>query len=177
MEGSKSASATWPVTDVGQVRSLTLPATWQQGRIVKPLAGAGAYRQYHRTDAPESVIVMYYRGRRTALNAGKRFRNVLDKPPHVLTHTEARALGEIIRDRASAQDFKIVLACTQDWNGKRVLIIEGKWNELQHDTFAILIDSDGTGTAIQEIYFQAPCDQYPGRIIEAKRVLKSIVWK
>jgi len=87
------------------------------------------------------------------------------------------ALSKVLRGKEDPQQFKMIAARTEDFNGKRVLVVEGRDTKSEDDIYAILVDADGSGRVIQEIYYQAPNEIYPKYLREAKSALKSIQWK
>lgn len=162
---------------IGQVAEMNLPPGWKEGQPEKSGSGTSSFREFHAADSPEAKLCFYYRGRRISEEGGRHFHNLLEKPPHNLSAEEVQSLGEALRDRANPDDFNMLVAKTEDINGKRVLVIEGRYKEIQQDTRALLVDSDGSGTAVQEIYYQAPKDLFPKYLLAASSAMKSIQWK
>jgi hypothetical protein len=126
---------------------------------------------------PRASVCFYYRGRRESEGVGKNFRNILDRAPHMLMPVEINSLSEVLRGKDDPQQFRMTDARTTDLNSKRVLIVEGRDTKSGDGIYAILVDADGTGRVIQEIYYQAPKEIYPKYLKEAKSALKSIQWK
>ncbi|MBX9686244.1 MAG: hypothetical protein K2X27_06050 [Candidatus Obscuribacterales bacterium] len=166
-----------PNASIGQVESMTLPDGWQAGPVEKPYGGASFYQEYNPQGNSDTKITFFYRGKRISEDGGKNFHEILQKPAHVLSPQEFNSLAEVLRDKAKAQDFDTVMAKTEDLNGKRVLIVEGRYKDLQEDNRSVLIDADGSGTAVQEIYYQAPKAQFIRNYKQAILSMKSINWK
>ncbi len=59
-----------------------------------------------------------------------------------------------------------------------VLLVEGSYKDKDHTgSKTIYVDSDGTGSALQEISYSAPGKDYAAHASEAEKALKSISWK
>ncbi len=165
------------VTGVGQVKTMEVPGNWEAGPDYSKRQHSATYQEFHPTGQRDSQLGFYYRGRRTSEMAGKNFHALLDKPPHTLAEAELKALKEVVRDKANPEDFQVKSARTEDLNGKRVLILEGRYTANQNDSKHIFIDADGSGTSVQEIFFQAPKDKFQTYVNTADQALKSIHWK
>lgn len=165
------------VTDLGQISKMNLPTGWEEGVQQQHRQHAASYQEFHPVGEPECQLGFYYRGRRTSELAGQRFRDLLNKPPHALSRDEIDSLKEIVRDKYSPADFQCSNARTVDIGGKRVLLLEGRYKAIQQDSKHLFIDSDGTGTAVQEIFFQAPKDKFANYAKVAEQSMKSIKWK
>jgi hypothetical protein len=83
----------------------------------------------------------------------------------------------MLRERANPEVFHILSARTQDLNGKRVLLLEGRYTEIQKDLYEVFIDADGTGRVVQEVYFLAPKIEYLHYLKAVKIAFSSIEWK
>lgn len=173
----KSGGKVATTFSLGQIQEMQPPAGWQEGKPVKPTAGSSLYQEFHPADQPDVRLCFYYRGRRVSESAGEAFHDILQKPAHTLSAAELTSIKEVLRDKANPNAFGTLAARTEDMNGKRVLVIEGHYKGIQHDTHAIFIDSDGTGSAVQEVYYQAHKDKYERYHQAALGSLKSIGWK
>ena len=176
------AKATKPdqgeVTNLGQLKKMNMPVGWQPGPDYSQRQHSGSYQEFHPAGDPECQLGFYYRGRRTSEAAGENFHNVLSRPPHALSEGEYMSLKEVLRDKAKQpEDFMVRAARTEDLNGKRVLVVEGRYTGNQNDSKHIFIDSDGSGTAVQEIFFQAPKDKFGAFIGEANQAMHTARWR
>lgn len=107
---------------------------------------------------------------------GRQFVKALKAPPHVLTDDEYNGLQFIAR---IDKYFTKRDARTVSINGRRVLIVEGTQDlgkPEQVETKTIFIDSDGTGTAVQEVYFLAKPNKYKEHLTEVNKALNAIIW-
>jgi hypothetical protein len=175
MKGAQSEVGT--ITNHGQIAKMTLPAGWEEGPSTSGGIGTRSFREVHPIADPDAKLCFYYRGLPTSAEAGKSFRTVLDKPPHILTRAEIGSLNEVLRGKNDPTVFSPVMIKTEDINGKRVLTVNGRLNEKQADVKSILIDADGSGTVVQEVYFQAPKELYLRYMKAARDAMESIEWK
>jgi hypothetical protein len=165
------------IHDHGQISRMNLPHNWVEGRTQAAVSGTSFFKAFHPADQPEAMLCLFYRGTRLGRRDAQSFRQLLGQQYHLLMPEEIRAVATTMRHMGRPEQFKIHEAQTQNWNGRSVLTVAGLYMHLQHLAFAIFVDSDGTGTAVQEIYFQAPKKLYLLYFQEAREALSSIVWK
>ena len=175
--GQGSGSSAPTVANHGQIRSMTLPPNWVEGQSTSGGIGSRLFREVHPVDAPDAKLCFYYRGLPTREEVGNTFSAILAKPAHILSKGEINSISEILRGKDNPKTFSAQMIKTEDINGKRVLTLNGRLIQKQEDVKAILIDADGTGTVIQEIYFQAPKELYLRFMKGARDAMNSIVWK
>jgi len=167
------------ISNQGQISKMDLPCGWveRDKSDVTSNIGARSVREFTPPDAPDVKLSFFYRGLPCSETTGDAFKGILSKPPHHVTPTELKTLTEILRERGDNSAFSILAARTEDLNGKRVLIVEGRYRQTQQDLHEVIIDTDGTGRTVQEVFFQAPKDKFPRHLSEAKAALRSIAWK
>ncbi len=161
----------------GQIKHMEMPGGWQAGPDYSKRLHSGTYQEFHPPGQEDCQLGFYYRGRRTSESAGELFKNTLDQEPHQLSGAEYASLQEIVRDKAKSADFTLKGAHTEELNGKMVLVVEGRYNANQNDAKHVFLDADGTGTAVQELFFQAPKDKFGKYIGASDRAMKTINWK
>lgn len=174
---AKPANKSGNTISIGQIDEMKLPSGWQEGPEAKPTGGSSLYREFHPADHPDVKLNFYYRGRRISEQAGKTFHDLLQKPAHILQGAELDGLKEVLRDKSNPESFKTLMAKTEDIAGKRVLVVEGHYPASDLETRSLFIDSDGTGTAVQEVFYQAPRADYSKYLPAANTAIKSIIWK
>ncbi len=157
----------------GQVENVTLRTDWEAGVSQETPA---RFTEYHSSQSPETKLCFYYRGYRLSETSSATFAQLLDKPDHALSKSEIKSLQEVLGVRADEQTYKILDARTQQLNGKHVLILRGKYLDKQYENESVFVDSDGSGSAVQEIYWQSPKADYVAQG-QAKAALRSITWK
>lgn len=165
------------ITNYGRIGYISLPPGWVETQQPAGEQDRRRFREFHPPDKPRVKICFFFRGHRTGQESAQAFQSILSKPTHVLTRPEYASVAEIVRDKAEASSFKLLVAATRELAGKKVLIVEGRYKESQEEVHALHIDGDGTGTIVQEVYFQAPRDTYPLHFAEASASFKSIQWK
>src|SRR5215470_15272320 len=122
------ADVTSHVLSRGQVREMRLPPGWFRGETKereeeKPYS----YEMFHPGTKNDVMLWFFYRGQKASDSAAESFREVLDKPPHVLTPAEIKSLAEVIRDKSDPDDFRMSGAHTEKINNKTVLVIDGRY--------------------------------------------------
>lgn len=162
---------------LGQIEQMSLPSGWTAGQRQDNLVGDSSYQEYLAPEQNDVKLCFYYRGYRVSKNPAESFRAVLAKDEHKLSNEEIVSLSEVLRNKDTPEQFKFSEAKTVDLNGKRVLLVSGQYVKSNKRTEAIYIDADGTGSACQEVFFQAPADVYDKYIETARDSFKSIEWK
>ncbi|HMW89000.1 MAG TPA: hypothetical protein PKN86_03790 [Candidatus Obscuribacter sp.] len=164
------------VKDHGQVKHLELPPGWTP--CPEDQRTSGAYLKEFRSQESEDVkLSFYYRGQRIPRVAAEEFQNILAHDAHELTTEELEQVEIVIRNASDEEYFSLSSSHTEDINGKRILIVEGVWKTSGLADYGLFIDSDNTGSAVQEIHFLAPERDYVNYIDQIEQVLASIVWK
>jgi hypothetical protein len=158
---------------------MQLPDGWEEGPG-NPYQGIGNrwLVEYHPPEAVEARLCFFYRGLPIADIAGARFVEIVgEKPTHTLSVGELQLLREVLQERGDPSVFSLSLAQSTDLNGRRALIIGGQYVESGRELFEIFIDVFGTGTVIEEIFFQAPTDLYFAYFTQVQLALETIEWK
>jgi hypothetical protein len=173
MQGGAKSSHN-PIITTGQIEALAVPDGWIKRKGVRLPAGAGLV-EYHPPGHDDIRLNSFYRGSRISDDAARAFKECLAKPPHDVTPDELQTLSQVLRDKS--YDFK-GSARTEDLNGKRVLIVQGHYTDKEHTgSQTIYVDSDGTGSAVQEISYTASGQDYQMSLDKAQKAFKSIIWK
>jgi hypothetical protein len=175
MKGRPAQMST--IENHGQIAKITLPSGWEEGPSTSGGVGTRSFREIHPVADPDAMLCFYYRGLPTSDQAGKNFRAVLDKSPHILTRAEISSIGETMRGKDDPATFSPIMIKTEDLNGRRILAINGRLVEKQADVKCILIDAVGDGRVVQEVYFQAPKELYLRHMKAAREAIESIEWK
>jgi hypothetical protein len=169
------------LTNVGRIMHMTLPAGWTDGRHQEPTsAGSSYFREYRAPSSNQTAISIFFRGKAMGLSSSMAFQKVLygDTRCRELTTDEIRSLHELLKDKCDRQHFTILSARTQLISGKRVVIVQGRYKQLNEESIHVYIDADGrTGLFVQEIFFQAASADFIRFVKAAKDSLNSIVWR
>jgi hypothetical protein len=162
----------------GQIARMVLPSGFERGESkARDQNSQVSYEEFHPADAPDAMLCFFYRGHKMSAGGAEAFKDALAKPAHILSQAELQSLSEVLRDKAKSADFNILSARTEDLKGKRVMLIEGRYRSNQEDVTSMLIDASGDGRSVQEVFFQAPKQEYTKHIGGVRQALKSIEWK
>jgi len=166
------------VNNLGQIASMTMPPGFEKGRQSGGTFANNSFREYHQAETPEVKFYFEYRGSRMTAASANRFRQTLAQKAHELTNSELENLQEVLgAKRSSKDDFQINSARTEDLNGKRVLTVEGRYPRYHLSARTIFVDSDGSGSAVQEISFQSTTAEFAEKTALSRKVFNSIKWK
>lgn len=166
------------VKKYGQVEHLKLPSGWNLLPPERPeWAVIGNSRQFSFTGDPNCSVVLYDRGVRSSNEAGRKFRDLLAKPPHKLDSKEIQEIKVTLGNMADPNFFELREIRTENLNGKNVLVIDGEWKNSQTQFHGLMIDADGSGSLVQEIFFEATPQSYAERIKEVTDALRKLKWK
>lgn len=162
----------------GQIAKMSLPNGFEHGESKERTEASGlSYDEYHPAGKPDAMLCFLYRGKKVNDAAADSFKQVLEQPPHSLSHAELSTLKEIVKDKANPGDFNVLSARTEDIQGKRVLLIEGRYKANQEDSLSMYVDACGDGKSVQEIFFQAPKHDYSQLIKSVRNSFKTIEWQ
>lgn len=175
--GSQSASVKgMELQDQGQIDKMTLPQGWGDGKLPAGATTSGTLKLFSPPGDAESRLGFFYRGQRVSDGSAAAFKRVLESPAHALSPSEISELKEVMRDK-DPSSFKTLSVRTEDLAGRRVLIVEGTYTSFNHDAYSIYVDSDGTGSAVQELWFEAPKVSYSKQLKFVKDSFATIKWK
>ena len=160
----------------GVVGSFLVPPGWVEGTGQMP-SGQGRSRIFHQASKEGVQLCFFFRGHRVSDPAAVELAGLLARPDHFLKLSEFRAVQEIVRDLGSRDGFKLLQAATREIKGKRVLVVEGRFASREEDTYALFVDVDGSGSIVQEIYYQAPKFDFARHLFEVKVAMESIGWR
>ncbi len=161
----------------GQVDSMTIPEGWVKRDSVNLKANSGLV-EYHPAGDNDVRLNSYYRGYRISAEGANVFKECLASAAHAISKgsNELNSLAEVINDKTG--NFNVSSASTEVLNGKKVLVVEGSYKDAEHTTSrTVYVDSDGTGSAVQEISYIATGSLYKAHAGAADKAFKSIIWK
>lgn len=176
LTGAKLSSV--QVIDRGQISSMSMPSGFERGQTIGGSYANNSFQDYHLKSNADVKFYFDYRGSRMGAESSRLFHDLLAKPAHALTAQELESMHQVLgANRSNKDDFRISSATTEDLNGKRVLKIEGNYPKHGLNARTIFVDSDGTGSAVQEITFQAPTAEFLKHKANSDNAFKSIRWK
>ena len=159
----------------GQIKSMELPDGWVECLLEKRTA-TDFLKEYRSPESAEVKLAFYYRGKRIAPDGAADFLKVLSQPDHELSEEEFDSVDLVVRNASDPDFFLLSSSRTEEISGKRVLIVEGIWKKSDLVDLGLFIDSDKTGSAVQEIHFEAPQSEYGLFVDQVEKSLKTIVW-
>lgn len=161
----------------GQIQSIKLPNGWKEKDSCPAPDKLSCLTEFNPPDNPEARLEFFYRGVRVPDAPAGAFNSILAKPDHALDRDEFQSLGEILRGKEKDELFQLDSASTETINGKRVLLLEGRYRSNDLRTMSMLIDSDGTGEAVQEVALVSPENGFEALKGTVKEAYGSIKWK
>jgi hypothetical protein len=161
----------------GQIAKLELPAGWLEGESRKVGHPNSLLREFHPQESDACSLALFYRGTRVDNSQALLFKQLLAKPDHMLSSQELKDIVEVLGAEYSHETFKPSMAKTSTIDGKRVLCIEGHFAGADRSLYGMFVDSDGTGSAIQEIYFTASKSMFFRYLRVIDNAFKNIIWK
>lgn len=165
------------ILSTGQIDSMTIPEGWVKRDSANLKTNSGLV-EYHPAGDNDVRLNSYYRGNRISDDGAKAFKDCLDSAVHAIIRgsKELNSLAEVINDNTG--NFNVSTAFTEVLNGKKVLVVEGSHKDAEHTTSrTVYVDSDGTGSAVQEIAYIATGSLYKAHAAAAEKAFKSITWK
>ncbi|CAN5308227.1 hypothetical protein BH11CYA1_BH11CYA1_45870 [soil metagenome] len=137
--------------------------------------GSDFIKEFRAPESEEIKLTFYYRGKRIGAGGAADFLAVLALPDHELSEEEFISVDLVVRNASDPEYFLLSSSRTETMNGKRVLLVEGIWSSGIVD-MAMFIDSDKTGSAVQEVHYQAPEKDFGMYVEQVDSSFKTIVW-
>jgi len=164
------------VQNLGQIKFMSLPPDWAEDRRIAAIRANSFLTWFHPPGDGDITIGFFFRGKRAGRLASRNFHELLSLPPHSLKPAELQSLDEVLDDSADPAEFTMESAATEWLNRRHVLVVQGVYIRAAQQSRTIYIDADGTGSAIQEIYYAAPAEQFAVHLAEALEAFNSIKW-
>jgi hypothetical protein len=164
------------IRDYLLIKQMLIPPGWIEEKEERGPFDLRSRRMFHAPNAERVGVCSYARGKPVNQSAANSFKDVLSKPVHELTASEVSSIALILREASLPGEFDLSSIKTELWNGKIVLVVEGRWVEAQWDTYWLIADIQGTGEFIQEIYYIAPAADYSRFCDVALQSLASLEW-
>jgi len=159
----------------GQIELLSLPDSWKEGP-----SRHGPWLEFERSFFPseggKAKLMLWYRGAPISDEGANRLTELMKKPNKILLPSELTSISETLDWMSLPETFRIMAARIDEINDRKVLVIEGRYLPEETDYYAVLLQNPGAAAYIQEIYFQAPKDDYPRFIRDAKTAIAGIQW-
>jgi hypothetical protein len=203
LEASKEDSSRTPakgiaVENQGQIKMMNLPGNWQETIAKSDSNVLRSERFFHpglepegskvgvdkdskisnrAGDSKDTRLVYFYSGRPNSEADGNQLRQTLQADPHKLSNEEIKQLGKTLGDLGDPESFKLTDARTRDLNGKRVLDVKGIWLYDNKQYHGVLINGDGSGQVVQQIYLMSPEHSFSKYDAQFEAACRSIKWR
>ncbi|HEY9871197.1 MAG TPA: hypothetical protein V6D08_18700 [Candidatus Obscuribacterales bacterium] len=108
-----------------------------------------------------------------------RLRALLKEPPHRLTARQVDEIASAIPNAlyGSNGDLTLISMQTADISGKRVLIMESRFNTEDRHVYGIFANPDRKQETLDSIWFEAPEKDYKQHCADALASFRAIKWK
>lgn len=164
------------VREIGAIATLNLPKGFVAG-VSRDDSDGYMFKQYYLESDSTIKLFFEYRGHRIKKKYGESYLSLLKKGPHDIAIEKVYEYSPVFIEKSIKDDFKIELAKIVSIADKSVLAIEGTFPKHKIKARSIYIDTDGTGTAIQEVTFQTPIEKADKYFPDGIKALESIKWK
>jgi hypothetical protein len=164
------------IEEEGYVKTMKLPNGWVDRSHPRPSMMGPYWKNYGPENKDKVRLSFFDRGRPLSETGALALSALLSKPAGALSTNDLRSIGEVLRDAAIVDEFNFLNARTEVFNGRPVVVIEGRWAQLQEDRLW-LIAADSTCQWIYEVMYQAPKSEYPMYLKQVRDCLKTIEWK
>lgn len=160
----------------GRIKRIEMPATWQLLDNHQPQSASASWLKFGPPNMPNVEMFLYFQGRPLTGGAQDNLKTILSANKTQLSLKQIESIAELLREAYLIDAFNFLDVRVQEWNGQKVLIVEGRWNQIMHDRFWMFIPGNSECETVQEIWFQAPVDIYAAQLKNARQALKSIQW-
>ncbi len=162
------------IPGMAPIKGLDAPDGWSREITECGLDRTSCSVSFTPPDGSDSTLSFYDRGFPVVGSGGEKFRQLINKPPHMLNADEIEQLSEqVIGPLADKSAFTITRAETQELNGKRVLTIDGDWSSGKafHGYFIPAPEN-----RIREMYFEGDKPAFIQHLQSAIDSMRSIQW-
>ena len=164
------------VKNDGEIQHMVLPVGWTEKFRHDESQWVSSRRRTFHPEKNEQVKIMIYDRARPISGRSVAAVQVATATAGKLNKAQIDALSEVLGAASLMDAFAFVDVRCEEWNGRNVLMIEGRWNELQENVFWMIVQRKERPSHVQEILFQAPREEYALNLKDARAALKSIVW-
>jgi len=162
--------------NIGTIATLRLPEGWVEGPA-EPIIGGRECRKFYPETSPDVFFLSQIRHVPVSQSAAVAFQNSLYAEFHSLSVEEITSLDEVLEALSNQRSFSIKEAATGYLNGRRAILASGQWIEGQTQAIAALIDINGDGQLVHQLYCSAPKDKFETVESEFRSILNSIEWQ
>jgi hypothetical protein len=173
-----SANLIEKIEDYGVIAEMLIPPGWIPAEEVGDPDSIVEVRCYRAREFRDVVLYLRFSGRPNGDDARFKWLELIEAgDQHDVSLEDMERISLIVGDIADSEHFELIDARAEDWNGKRVLLVEGRVKDRNWSAIHIFADINGDGEYTQEITFGAPRMVYDTFVHEAVNALQSISWK
>ncbi|MCC7527313.1 MAG: hypothetical protein IT342_02250 [Candidatus Melainabacteria bacterium] len=165
------------IANIGCIKRLQLPDGWTATRQVLAQFGNSYLYHYGRTDTLDIQLSIFYRGMLVSSLSGKAFERILKKEPHELSAETVLSISEVLGNCAQPDLYELDRARTITLADKKVIDVEGRFEEFPLENRTIFINGGNDGCAVLEIIYSGPKDLFSKHAAAIDHSLKTIEWK
>jgi hypothetical protein len=158
----------------GQIKNICVPDGWSCAQ--QNNADLSSLVIFTPPDDLSVQLGFYYRGLPISARAGIAFQQLLQTEKEKLSADDLDQIKIVLADVSDQCLFQIFSATTTKLSDRPVLIVQGRWQANQYESYEIFIDAAAQGTVVQQIYFVAPKDKFEALLPAIKQCLASISW-
>lgn len=164
----------------GQIAFLEIPDDWvktEEHKDTDAMTCARSLVWYQCPENDDVRIGLFYRGMPLVEDGAREaYRAVLVQPPHELTPAEIDSIAEVLLNCYQSRVYDMHLCTSMDHGGRRIITVEGVYRKSQLRTIEYFIDCDGTGTYVQQVYFQSPANEFQRYEPAGRATLEGVQW-
>jgi len=134
-------------------------------------------RGFRRPDHPQASLEFLRWGRRPLPPREQfHFARFLQAAPCQLSRDDLWELVAIVYDMANPEYFDLSSARTEHWNGRAVLLLEGRWKTADVEVFDLFFAGDNP-EGFERISFRAPAETFARIRADVQKAFRSIEWR
>jgi hypothetical protein len=164
------------MSNQGAVKAIQLPDGWVEKEVQREPLSLLNVRRFQSPSEPGVQVQFVSRGCRYSSTVAGRLSTFLQREASPLTADEYRQLAPLLLDLADESMFELHGVCTFDLNGRRVLLVQGRWRPQQYWLTTVFIDVYGTGEVVEEVICIAPFAKHLEIQAMLDGILRSIEW-
>jgi len=156
----------------GAIAEMTVPEGWSPQRLSSD--GTAKFYYFQHPTLENIRLCFFYRGQPLSEPSAESLRDVLSQSPHPLAASDLEKISEAAEN--FQRDGYTLVATTEGINGKIVVKLKGTCEADGVECYAILIDVDGDGRWVAEMFFEATASDFHMHWPAIERSIKSIKW-
>jgi hypothetical protein len=167
------------IRDYGVIARMALPERWiEDAHNDDDTADIMETRCFRAPEFSEVALYLKFSGRPNPAAARKAWMKLIESEDlSPLYARDIQDISPILGDVADAELFELTNAHVQDWNGKRILFVEGRFKEQSWRCVQLFVDIYDDGEYTQQITFGAPDMVYDAFVQTAVCAMQTISWQ